>query len=102
MSLKKINPTESAFFYNPRGKEFYLVSELKFYFNKDSRQFELDQNPHGEPKFTKINGLIVNTGFSEMEFDAVYRSKDTHFKFSSDYNCDKILYKTIAGISKSG
>ncbi|GGB00799.1 hypothetical protein [Puia dinghuensis] len=101
MPLKLIKPTESAFFYNPRGKQLSLVSELKFYFNRNTHQFELDQNPHGEPKLTKINNLKLSADFSEMEFDAVYRNKDTQFKLLSEYPFDKTLYRTIAGIPDS-
>ena len=102
MPVKLIKPTESAFFYTPRGKELCLVSELKFYFNSNTRQFELDQNPHGEPRLTKINNLRLSADFSEMEFDAVYRNKETQFKLSSEYSFDKTLYRTIAGIPDSG
>lgn len=97
--MKLIKPTESAFFYNPRGKELCLVSELKFYFNSNTRQFELDQNPHGEPRLTKMNNLKLSADFSEMEFDAVYRNKDAQFRLLSEYPFDKTLYETIAGIA---
>jgi hypothetical protein len=97
-----IRPTGSAFFYNPRSGELCLVSELKFYFNRDTHQFELDQNPHGEPILTKIRNLKLSSDFSEMEFNAIYRYKNTQFRLLSDYPVDKTLYRTIAGIPDSG
>lgn len=79
-----------------------MVSELKFYFNKGTHEFELDQNPHGEPNLTKMNNLRLSADAAEMEFDAVYRGKNTSFKLSSEYPVDKILYQTMAGIAGSG
>lgn len=79
-----------------------IVSELKFYFNKNTLQFELDQNPHGEPRLTRIKDLKLSADDSQLEFDAVYRSKDTQFKLLSEYPFDKTLYQTMAGITDSG
>lgn len=97
----QISPTETAFFYHPRGHDLGFYSGMKFYFNKNSRSFEIDQNPHGEPMLAKIRNIEGNADFTRVAFDTRYRRTPTHFEISCQYDCDRILYRTLAEISET-
>ncbi len=79
-----------------------MVPELKFYFNRDTHQFELDQNPHGEPQLAKLKNLTLSSDSSELEFEAKYRREDIRFKLVSEHPVDKIIYRMMAEIPDSG
>jgi len=102
MPVKLIKPTGSRFSYNPRAGELCVVPELKFYFNRDTHQFELDQNPHGEPLLAKLKNLTLSSDSSELEFEAKYRREDIQFKLVSEHPVDKIIYRMMAEIPDSG
>src|ERR1700760_952016 len=102
MSVKNITPTASLFLYNGRGMELCISAGQKFYFNRDTHQFELDQNPEGDPKLTKVKNLKLSADASELEFEARWRREDVQFKLSSTHPFDKVLYQTIASIPDSG
>jgi hypothetical protein len=102
MQVKHIKPTASLFSYNGRGAQLCISAGEKFYFNPDTHQFELDQNPEGEPKLAKVKNLKLSADASELEFEARWRREDTQFKLSSSYPFDKVLYQTIASIPDSG
>ena len=102
MPVKLIKPTGSRFSYNPRAGELCVVSEIKFYFDKTKHEFELDQNPHGEPKLVKLRNLTLSSDSSELQFEARYQREDTQFKLVSQHPVDKIIYRTMAAIPDSG
>lgn len=95
MSLKKINPKDSAFIYNPRTNDFILISEINFVLNYTTKSFEVDQNPHGESNCTPISNISTNYDYSSLMFDTIYRKKETSFSLTSNHDFDKIIYHTI-------
>lgn len=100
MSLKKITPKESAFKYNPKVNEIYLISDLKFDLNKDSLKFELDQNPHGEPMLTAIESMEANEDFSEVKFHANYRGESVDFQVTNATAYDASIYRIIHSVNE--
>ncbi len=95
MSLKEITPKESGFKYNPKVSEICLISDLKFYLNKRSLKFELDQNPHGEPNLTEIGKIEANEDFSQVNFNSNYRDEDINFQITNKTSYDISIFKII-------
>lgn len=102
MSIKKIKPKESAFKYDPTAKQLCLVTDAKFYFNFDTQKFEIDQDPYSDPDCTPLLNISLKDDLSELQFDAVYRGKETRFVISITNSCDKILYDFFSRVTNEG
>src|SRR5262249_33622609 len=55
-----------------------------------------------EPRPTKVKSLKVSADASEMEFEVRWKKEDMQFKLVSEYNVDKVIYRTIDTIPDSG
>jgi hypothetical protein len=95
MSLKVIKSVESSFQYNPKTKSLCIISDLKFILNNISMEFEIDQNPNGEPRTVAINDLRLYNNDSELDFECVYRRKRIKYNLQSKYKIDSIIYNYI-------
>ncbi|MBQ4818696.1 hypothetical protein [Aquimarina sp. MMG016] len=100
MQLKKIKPKESSIRYNPKINELTFVSELKFSFNKEKEEFQLDQNPNGEPSLVIIDEIRTEDNFEKLIIQANYRNKNTEFTLNSDKYYDRIIYETLVDFNK--
>lgn len=95
MSVIKIIPTRSFVIYDPFSKYMSLISGVKFHLNRSNMKFYIDQNPEGEADPVPIFNLDWKEHVSCLEFEAYYRGEKSTFQLSSNYECDKIIYKFL-------
>ena len=79
--------------------ELYLVSDLKFWLNENSLKFELDQNPHGEPKLAEIEGMEANEDFSQITFNSNYRNENVSFQLNIETDYDASIFRIIHSVN---
>jgi hypothetical protein len=80
----------------------YLAADIKLYFDFDSQKLELDQNPLEDPELTPLSNIAFDKDLSELQFDAVYRGRRTHFVVSLKHECDKIIFGFFFKLIDSG
>ncbi|MBS0028070.1 hypothetical protein ACTJJ0_06600 [Chitinophaga sp. 22321] len=93
---KKVKETKSKgliFSYDRRIEELFFISGEKLYFNKESKTFDIDQNPYGEADPRPVTNLTFGAG--SFEFDTVLDNVDYHYKISSKYKADNALYEFL-------
>ena len=96
MQVKKIKIKESAFIYRPSYNNLCLVLDLQFFYNYKSKQFEVNNNPHGEPNPIPMNNVVMSDDLSQLSFDAKYQGKQQQFQITAVYECDKIMFELFS------
>jgi hypothetical protein len=96
MQLKKIKLNESAFVYHPGYNNLFLAMHLQFFYNYKSQQFEVNNNPHGDPHLIPMNNVVMSDDFSQLSFDAKYQGKERQFQITAIHECDKIMFELFS------
>ena len=99
MSLEKIFPTTSSLTFDPTINDLIIFTDIQFDYNFKTQQFEVDQNPVGQPMLTPINDLTFNEGIT---FHAKFRNKETDFAIQPTHTVDKILLELFSTINNNG
>jgi hypothetical protein len=99
MSLEKIFPTTSSFTFDPTINDLIIFTDIQFDFNFKTQQFEVDQNPVGQPMLTPISDISVN---EELTFHAKFRNQETDFVIQPTHAVEKILLELFSTINNNG
>lgn len=102
MPIKKIKPEGTSFHYNPGSRLFTLFTEIQFIYSFTRKQFEIDQNPVGEPMPVPFTHLKIADDLSLVTCSADYRKKPTDFEIHLSFAGDKVLYSLFRDIQEQG
>ena len=96
MQVKKIKIDDSSFIYRASYNNLCLVMELQFIYNYRSHQWEVNNNPHGEPNPIPMNNVVMSDDLSQLSFDAKYQGKQQQFEITAVHECDKIMFELFS------
>lgn len=102
MQVKKIKTKESSFKYNPMASELVLAVGLQFYYNYESQQWDLNQDPYGDPDLQPMNNVVVDETAGVLSFEAKYQGKAQQFAITAAYEPEKIMLAFFAEVKKMG
>jgi hypothetical protein len=69
---------------------------LQFFYNYRSHEFEVNNNPHGEPNPIRMNNIVMSDDLSQLSFDAKYQGKQQQFEITAMHACDKIMFELFS------
>ena len=84
---------------DPSIKELKVISGEKFFYSSIFKEFEIDENPYGDPVCQPLKNLKLTN--DKLEFDTNYKGEDVHFSLESNYKADKLFYPYFIHISES-
>ena len=96
MQVKKVKINESSFIYRPSYNNLCLALYLQFFYNYKSKQFEVNNNPHGDPNLIPMNNVVMSDDFSQLSFDAKYQGKQQQFQITAIHECDKVMFELFS------
>jgi hypothetical protein len=96
MQVKKITISESAFIYRPSYNNLCLAMGLQFIYNYKLQQFEVNNNPLGDPNPIPMNNVVMSDDLSQLSFDAKYQGKQQQFLITATHECDKIMFELFS------
>ncbi|RAI99845.1 hypothetical protein LX64_04398 [Chitinophaga skermanii] len=102
MPIKRIQPKETTFIYEPQTAYLCIVAGEKFLFDPYTNAFAIDQNPFGEPVLSILTDVFAALDYKQISFDANYRYQPTTFHISSEFHYDYMLFELFATIAQTG
>lgn len=102
MQIKKIVPKAGSFRYKPAMNELLITMSEQFFFNFETQQFELNQNPHGSTKAVALNNMVISDDRSSFSFEIEQKGKKVGYNISIEEEYQRILLAFFSKISREG
>ena len=71
--------------------ELVLAVGLQFYYNYETKQWELNQDPYGDPDLVPMNNVELNEAAHQLTFEAEYQGKPQQFEITASFEPEKIM-----------
>lgn len=93
---RELNCNSGTFEYIPQSKTLRVFIGMDFQFNVQSGEFELNKNPFGDSKGSKITDILISEDLLNFSFKSNTHGKLEEFKITGQHAFSKILFSLLS------